>query len=36
MQDPLFRSGQATTKFVEDFINRSNMDSLIQSNHNLE
>ncbi len=36
MQDPVFRSGQATTKFVEDFINRSNMDSLIQSNHNLE
>ena len=36
MQDPVFRSGKATTKFVEDFVERSNMDSLIQSNHNLE
>ena len=36
MQDPVFRSGKATTKFVEDFIERSNMDTLIQSNHNLE
>ncbi|MDA0348002.1 MAG: acetyl-CoA carboxylase biotin carboxylase subunit [Verrucomicrobia bacterium] len=36
MQDPVFRSGQATTKFVEDFIERSNLDALTQSNHNLE
>ena len=36
MQDPVFRSGKATTKFVEEFVKRSNMDALIQSNHNLE
>jgi len=36
MQDPVFRSGKATTKFVEEFVERSNMDTLIQSNHNLE
>ena len=36
MQDPVFRSGKATTKFVEEFVKRSNMDTLIQSNHNLE
>ena len=36
MQDPVFRSGKATTKFVEEFVERSNMDTLLQSNHNLE
>jgi acetyl-CoA carboxylase, biotin carboxylase subunit len=36
MQDPVFRSGKATTKFVEDFMERSNLDSIIQSNHNIE
>ncbi|MCB1120041.1 MAG: acetyl-CoA carboxylase biotin carboxylase subunit [Verrucomicrobiae bacterium] len=36
MQDPVYRSGRATTKFVEDFVARSNMDSIIQSNHNIQ
>ncbi|MCZ6672149.1 MAG: acetyl-CoA carboxylase biotin carboxylase subunit [Verrucomicrobia bacterium] len=36
MQDPVFRSGKATTKFVEEFVERTNLDNLIQSNHNLE
>ena len=36
MQDPVFRSGKATTKFIDDFIDRSNLDTLIESNHNLE
>lgn len=36
MQDPVFRNGKATTKFIEDFVERSNMDTLLQSNHNLE
>jgi acetyl-CoA carboxylase biotin carboxylase subunit len=36
MQDPVFRSGKATTKFVEEFVERSNLDTIIQSNHNIE
>ncbi len=36
MQDPVFRSGKASTSFVEDFFSRSNLDVLVQSNHNLE
>ncbi len=36
MQDPVFRSGKASTSFVEDFFSRSNLDAFVQSNHNLE
>ena len=36
MQDPVFRNGKATTKFIEDFVERANMDTLLQSNHNIE
>jgi len=36
MQDPVFRSGQATTKFVEEFVARTNVDSLLESEQNLE
>ena len=36
MQDPVFRNGKATTKFIEEFVERSNMDTLLQSNHNIE
>ena len=36
MQDPVFRSGKATTSFVEDFFSRSKLDSFVQSNHNLK
>jgi acetyl-CoA carboxylase biotin carboxylase subunit len=36
MQDPVFRSGKATTKFVEEFVERSNLNTIIQSNHNIE
>ncbi len=36
IQDPVFRSGKASTSFVEDFFSRSNLDAFVQSNHNLE
>ncbi len=36
MQDPVFRSGKASTSFVEDFFSRTKLDSIVQSNHNLE
>ena len=36
MQDPVFRNGKATTKFIEEFVDRANMDTLLQSNHNIE
>ena len=36
MQDPVFRNGKATTKFIEEFVERANMDTLLQSNHNIE
>ena len=36
MQDPVFRSGMASTTFVEDFLSRSKLDTFVQSNHNLE
>ena len=36
MQDPVFRSGKASTSFVEDFFSRSNLNAFVQSNHNLE
>ena len=36
MEDPVFRSGKASTSFVEDFFARSKLDSFGQSNHNLK
>ena len=36
MQDPVFRSGKASTSFVEDFFSRTKLDAIVQSNHNLE
>ncbi len=36
MQDPVFRSGKASTSFVEDFFSRTKLDAFVQSNHNLE
>ncbi len=36
MKDPVFRSGKATTKFIEEFMERTNLDSIAESNHNLE
>jgi len=36
MQDPVFRSGKATTKFVEEFVARTNIDSVLESEQNLE
>lgn len=36
MQDPVFRSGKASTSFVDDFFSRTKLDAFVQSNHNLE
>ena len=30
VQDPLFRSGEATTKFVEEFMERTNINQFVE------